>query len=138
MYFSEFIMCPQGAGPPLKNSRSESSHRWPVFLPDGKHYIYLSANFSGQYDKNALFLGELGSKERRLLVAASSNAAYAEPGYLLYMRDDALVAQAFDLKSDSLTGEPHQLLREVYYMPVLDLALFDVGADGTLVAQTGS
>jgi eukaryotic-like serine/threonine-protein kinase len=122
----------------LDESRSESSHRWPVFLPDGKHYIYLSANFSGQYDKNALFLGELGSKERRLLVAASSNAAYAEPGYLLYMRDDALVAQAFDLKSVSLTGEPHQLLREVYYMPVLDLALFDVGADGTLVAQTGS
>jgi eukaryotic-like serine/threonine-protein kinase len=122
----------------LDESRSESSHRWPVFLPDGKHYIYLSANFSGQYDKNALFLGELGSKKRRLLVAASSNAAYAEPGYLLYMRDDALVAQAFDLKSVSLTGEPHQLLREVYYMPVLDLALFDVGADGTLVAQTGS
>lgn len=122
----------------LDESRTESSHRWPVFLPDGKHYIYLSANFSGQSDKNALFLGELGSKERRLLVAASSNAAYAEPGYLLYMRDNVLVAQVFDLKSGSLTGEPHQLLREVFYMPVLDLALFDVGANGTLVAQTGS
>jgi Tol biopolymer transport system component len=29
----------------LDESRSESSHRWPAFLPDGKHYIYLSANF---------------------------------------------------------------------------------------------
>lgn len=122
----------------LDDSRFESSHRWPIFLPDGKHYIYLSANFAGQYDKNALFLGEVGSKERRLLVEASSNAAYAEPGYLLYMRDNGLAAQSFDLKSFSVTGQPHQILREIYYMPVLDLALFDVAANGTLVAQTGS
>ncbi|HEY1481253.1 MAG TPA: protein kinase [Candidatus Acidoferrum sp.] len=122
----------------LDDSRSESSHRWPLFLPDGKHYIYLAANFAGQFDKNAIFLASLNSKEKRLLVPANSNAAYAEPGYLLYMRDNALVAQAFDLKTFSLTGDPHQLLREVYYMPVLDLALFDVAKDGTLVAQTGS
>jgi serine/threonine protein kinase/Tol biopolymer transport system component len=122
----------------LDDSRSESSHRWPIFLPDGKHYIYLSANFSGQFDKNALFLGELGSKEKHLLVGASSNASFAEPGYLLYMRDNELVAQSFDLKSFSLTGQPRQILRGVYSMPVLDLALFDVSENGTLVAQTGS
>jgi hypothetical protein len=58
----------------LDDSRAESSHRWPVFLPDGKHYIYLSANFSGQFDKNALFLGELGSNEKHLLEPANSNA----------------------------------------------------------------
>ena len=122
----------------LDESRAESSHRWPIFLPDGKHYIYLSANFAGQFDKNALFLGELGSKGRQLLVSASSNAAYAEPGHLLYMRDNELVAQSFDLKSFSVSGQPHQILREIYYMPVLDLALFDVAGNGTLVAQTGS
>jgi hypothetical protein len=122
----------------LDDYRAESSHRWPIFLPDGRHYVYLSANFAGQFDKNALFLGELGSKERRLLVSASSNAAYAEPGYLLYVRDNELVAQPFDLKSLSLTGQPHQILREIYYMPVLELALFDVSANGTMVAQTGS
>jgi Tol biopolymer transport system component len=122
----------------LDDSRSESSHRWPIFLPDGKHYVYLSANFAGQFDKNALFIGELGSTERHLLVEASSNAAYAEPGYLLYMRDNELVAQSFDLKSFSLTGQPHQILREIYYMPVLDLPLFAVSGNGTLIAQTGS
>jgi serine/threonine protein kinase len=122
----------------LDESRSESSHRWPIFLPDGKHYIYLAANFSGQFDKNALYIGELGSKERHLLVPANSNAAYAEPGYLIYTRDNALVAQSFDLKTYTVNGEPHQVLREVYYLPVVDLALFDVARDGTLVAQTGS
>jgi len=122
----------------LDESRSESSHRWPFFLPDGQHYIYLGANFSGQFDKNALFLGELGSKQRRLIVPASSNAVFVEPNYLLYLRDNVLVAQSFDLKTASLTGEPHPLLREVFYMTVIDLALFDVARNGTLVAQTGS
>ena len=121
----------------LDESRSESSHRWPIFLPDGRHYIYLAANFSGQSDKNALFLGELGSKQGRLLVPASSNGAYAEPGYLLYVRDNALIAQGFDVKTLSLAGDPHLLLRDIYYMPVLDLALFDVAGHGTLLAQTG-
>jgi serine/threonine protein kinase len=121
----------------LDESRSESSHRWPVFLPDGKHYIYLAANFSGQFDKNALYLGELGSKERRYLVPASSNGAYAEPGYLLYSRENALIAQEFDTKTFSMTGEPHQLLHDIYCMQVVDLALFDVAGHETLVAQTG-
>jgi hypothetical protein len=54
------------------------------------------------------------------------------------MRDTSLVAQPFDLKTLSLEGVPRQVLREVHYMPVLDLALFDAGANGTLVAQTES
>ncbi len=122
----------------LDDSRAESSHRWPIFLPDGKHYIYLSANFAGDFDKNALFLGELGAKERRLLVQANSNAAYAEPGYLIYARENSLVAQEFDLKTFAVKGDPHPVIKDVYYLPVLDLALFDVARDGTLVAQTGS
>jgi eukaryotic-like serine/threonine-protein kinase len=122
----------------LDDTRAESSHRWPIFLPDGQHYIYLSANFAGQFDKNAIFLGKLGTAERHLLVPANSNAAYAEPGYLIYTQDNALVAQGFDLKTFTVTGDPHPLLKDIYYLPVLDLALFDASKDGTLVAQTGS
>ncbi|MGD0509352.1 MAG: protein kinase, partial [Terriglobales bacterium] len=72
----------------LDASRSETSHRWPVFLPDGKHFLYLGANFSGLLENNAIFLGSLDSQERRLLVSTSANAAFAEPGYLLYLRDN--------------------------------------------------
>src|SRR5882672_7715851 len=77
-------------------SRFEWSHRWPVFLPDGKHFLYLAANFSGHLENNAIFLGSLDSQERRLLVSTSANAAYSEPGYLVYLRDRTLVAQPFD------------------------------------------
>ena len=51
-------------------TRFETSHRWPMFLPDGKHLLYLAANFRGQLEKNAIFLGSLDSQEKRLLVSS--------------------------------------------------------------------
>ncbi|MGD0923343.1 MAG: protein kinase [Terriglobia bacterium] len=119
-------------------SRFESSHRWPVFLPDGKHFLYLAANFSGQLENNAIFLGSLDSKERRSIVSTSANAAYAEPGYLLYLRDNkTLVAQPFDRRRYVLSGEPHILSDEVLYTPLVDRAVFSVSSGEVLVTQTG-
>jgi eukaryotic-like serine/threonine-protein kinase len=118
-------------------ARLESSHRWPLFLPDGRHFLYLAANFSGHFEANQIFLGSLDSGEKRPIVSASSNAAYAEPGYLLYLRDNALVAQRFDPRKYVLSGETRTLSDEVQYFPQTDLALFGVAGAATLVTQTG-
>jgi Tol biopolymer transport system component len=118
-------------------SRFESGHRWPVFLPDQRHFLYLAANFSGQFDKNEIFVGSLDSNEKRPVVSASSNAAYADPGYLLYWRDNALVAQRFETRSYALSGEPRIISDEVQYFPQTDLAVFDVAGKQTLAVQTG-
>jgi serine/threonine protein kinase/Tol biopolymer transport system component len=120
----------------LDLSRGQSSNRWPVFLPDHKHFLYLGANFSGQYENNAVFVGSLDSGETHMIVSASSNAAYAEPGYLLYIRNNALVAQRFDLKTLSVTGEPATISDEVRYTPATDQAVFSVAKD-VLAIQTG-
>jgi Tol biopolymer transport system component len=114
-----------------------NSHRWPVFLPDGNHFLYLAANFTGQLENNAIFLGSLDSKESRLLVSTNANAAYAEPGYLLYLRDKTLVAQPFDRRRYVLSGEPHTLSDEVLYFPGVDRAVFSVSSGEVLVTQTG-
>jgi Tol biopolymer transport system component len=115
----------------------ESSHRWPVFLPDGKHFLYLAANFTGHLENNAIFLGSLDSQERRSLVSTSANAAYAEPGYLVYLRDKTLVAQPFDGRHYVLSGEPHTLSDQVLYLPGVDKAVFSVSSAEVLVTQTG-
>jgi Tol biopolymer transport system component len=116
----------------------ESSHRWPVFLPDGKHFLYLAANFSGHRENNAIYVGSLDSRERRLLVNSDANAAYAEPGYLLYLRDGkTLVAQPFDRQRYVLSGEPHTVSDEVLYLTLVDRAVFGVSGKEILVAQTG-
>jgi serine/threonine protein kinase len=119
-------------------SRFETSHRWPVFLPDGKHFVYLAANFIGQLEKNAIYLASLDSQERRLLVSTSANAAYAEPGYILHMRDNkTLVAQPFNRRRSVLSGEAHILSDEVLYFPQVDRAVFSVADGEVLVTQTG-
>ena len=115
----------------------QASHRWPVFLPDGRHFLYLACNFSGRLDKNMIFVGSLDSDEKRLIVNASTNAFYADPGYLLYWRDNALVAQRFDVHSYALAGEPRIVSDAVQYFPQTNLAVFAV-AGKTLVAQTRS
>jgi len=122
----------------LDASRSETSHRWPLFLPDQRHFLYLAANFSGEFDKDAIFMGSLDSNEKRMVVSTSSNAAYAEPGYLLYMRNNSLVAQHFDARTYQLSGEPRTISDGVQYFPTTDLALFAVGSNGTMVVQTGN
>ncbi len=119
-------------------SRGEQSHRWPMFLPDGKHYLYMAANFTGQKGVNAVFVGSLDSKEKRFVVEATSNASYAAPGYLLFCRDKNLLAQRFDLKRLALIGEPTTILTEIQYQPQIRRALFAVSDSGLLVAQTGS
>ena len=122
----------------LDTSRGEGSLRWPVFLPDGKHYIYLSGNFTGQKAANAIYVGELDSNEKHFVVDATSNAAYAAPGYLLFYKDRTLLAQPFDLKRLALTGEASVILPEIQYLPQVKRAIFAVSGQGLLLAQTGS
>ena len=118
-------------------NRGEQGHRWPVFLPDGTHFLYLAANFSGRNDANALFVGALDSNEKRFVVEAGANAAFAAPAYLLYYKNKTLLAQSFDLKNFKLTAEPTTILTDIEYLPQVKRAVFAVSNNGSLVAQGG-
>jgi Tol biopolymer transport system component len=122
----------------LDTGRGELSHRWPMFLPDGTHYLYMAANFAGRKDVDALFVGSLDSNEKRFVVEASANGAYAAPGYLLFYRNKALLAQRFDLKRFVVTGEPATILNDIEFQPQVKRAVFGASENGLLVAQTGS
>jgi Tol biopolymer transport system component len=121
----------------LDKSRGELSHRWPMFLPDGTHYLYMATNFAGQKSVDAIFVGSLDSNEKRFVVEATANAAYAAPGYLLFYRDKALFAQRFDLKRFALTGEPTTILNDIQYQPQVKRAVFGASEKGVLAAQSG-
>ena len=70
-------------------------HRWPVFLRDGKHFLYLAANHD-QYDHpdTALYIASLDGKENRLLLRAPTNAAVVGDE-LLFLRESAPHGAAF-------------------------------------------
>lgn len=120
----------------LDTSRGETSHRWPMFLPDGRHFLYMAFNVSKQdKDTNAIFVGSLDSKEKIFVTKADANAAYAGPGYLLYYRDKTVFAQRFDLKKFALTEEPVAILKEIQYFPRIGRAVFSAADNGMVVAQ---
>jgi len=122
----------------IDKGRGVSGLRWPVFLPDGNHFLYLAANFTGQKGANVIYVGSLDSNEKHFVVESTANAAYAAPGYLLYYRDKTLLAQPFDLKGFALTGEATVILPDVQFLPQVKRAVFAVSDQGLLLAQSGS
>ena len=72
-----------------------TSHRWPFFLPDGRHFLYFAMHHDpSKSSNNAVYYASLDGRENRLLVHSQTNAVYAA-GFLLFGRGDQLVAQAF-------------------------------------------
>jgi len=131
---------PASGGTPVQVSfpdrtQGEDSHRWPIFLPDQIHYLYLAMNLTGRRELYSVYVGSLNSKEKRLVVRTRANAAYASPGYLIFERDQTLFAQHFDPKKLELSGEPTPILNDVQYWPRIARAVFATSNAGLLVAQ---
>src|SRR5580658_6790404 len=122
----------------LDTSRGETSTRWPMFLPDGKHYIFMAFDVSGQGKAHAIYVGSLDSNERKFLTRATANAAYATPGYFVFYRDKTLFAQHIDLNKFELTGEAFPIFTDLQYEPRIGHATFSVSNDRVLLAQNGT
>ncbi len=100
----------------LDGSRHEVAHRYPWFLPDGRHFLYLATDLGAlTKGENTIRVASLDGKLNKTVVPAISNASYAA-GNLLYVREANLVAQPFDPDRLNTTGEP------VLLAPLLDRA----------------
>ena len=84
-------------------SRREMGLRFPTFLPDGEHFVYVS--LPSRPEGFDVYLGALNEKAPRRIMTASSAPIYAEPGFLLFSRGDRLVAQRFDAEQLRLLGD---------------------------------
>ena len=116
-------------------SRADNSHRWPWFLPDGKHFLFWARSSRGSQESQ-LFVGELGSLQAKALAKSESTAVYAS-GHLLFMRDQSLMAQPFDPRRIELSGEPVPIAEHVAVNGATARPLFTASQTGTLVYQNG-
>ena len=116
----------------LNPARHENSHRWPHFLPDGRHFLFTAR--SDVKENNLIYVGSLDSKDIMPLVAAQSNAVYAVPGYLLFAQEGTLMAQRFDARALSLSGEAFPVAGHVAHTTPSSSAAFGASADGTVLA----
>jgi serine/threonine protein kinase/dipeptidyl aminopeptidase/acylaminoacyl peptidase len=119
----------------LDQSRLETSHYSPHFLPDGHHFLYFARSSTAPAN-DAIFVGSLDSKPSKLLLQVESEAQYALPGYLLYVRDGTLTAQAFDANRLELSGEPSPVADQVESLQT-GASAFSTSENGVLVYQSG-
>ena len=123
----------------LDAARRETTHRWPFFLPDGKHFLYFSGSHQtgAESDLDAIFVGSLDTAERpKLLVHARSRAEYAS-GRILYVRQKTLFARVFDAGRLEWKGEPVPVAENVQEDSGFFTAVFSVSPNGTLAYQLG-
>ncbi|MGQ0541571.1 MAG: hypothetical protein ACT4O9_06955 [Blastocatellia bacterium] len=120
----------QGGEPKPVDMKLESDdverHRFPYFLPDGRHFIFFR-------EQKGIWAGSLDSTEVKQVSDVRSVAAYAAPGWLIFLQNDALVAQAFDVGKLALTGEPITLITGANNPPTV--RRFSVSDNGVLVWQ---
>jgi Tol biopolymer transport system component len=103
------LQVPANGGTPvpattLDAASGETAHRFPQFLPDGKHFLYVV--LPAKDNMAPTRVGTLDAKSGPVVIAAQTRAVYAEPGYLLYLQNGSILAQHFDAKTLKLSGSP--------------------------------
>ena len=113
-----------------------TSNRWPQFLPDGKHFLYLAVHHENA-SKSVLFMGSLDGGAPAQVMETPSSVRYSN-GYLLFVRQGTLMAQAFDTAKGQVEGEPMPVGETVLSDDAVWRSVFDVSQNGLLIYQQGS
>jgi Tol biopolymer transport system component len=93
----------------LNHAALEVAHAWPHFLPDGRHFLYQI--ISRDSTQAGVYVGSVDAPGSVRLLENASVAAYAPPGFLLYLQQDLLMAQPFDAERLRVSGRPVLLAR---------------------------
>ena len=123
----------------LDSARAEVVHCFPQFLPDGRHFLYLAA--SSRPGESSIRVASLDTTTSKVLLSSNTSSTYApvlrgHSASLLFVHDDALMAQPFDSTRLELSGERTVLVPEVRYRRWYQ-ARFSVSANGVLLYQSG-
>jgi Tol biopolymer transport system component len=127
-----------GAPKPVTElAAGEQFHFYASFLPDGRHFLYyVSTGVSGAAAINAGSLDD--PKFRKRLLQGTGPAKYAPPGWLLFPRDDILLAQPFDPAKLELSGEPVPVAERVGGNPNINAYAYSVSETGSLAWRLGA
>jgi serine/threonine protein kinase len=117
----------------LSSSRQETSHRWPQFLPDGRHFIYFAK--SADDAQSGIRLASLNAPDDTVVVRTNAGAIFAPSGHLLYVADDQLLAASFDIDRGRLMNDAVTLVEAIATSSSF-YGAFSVSNDGVLAYAT--
>ena len=130
----EILRVSAEGGSPVALTKAPEKHRylWPHFLPDGRRFLFLDQSREGE--KNTVCIGSVDSREIHPLFKADSRVEYAPPGYLLFVRDAALLARPVDPKSMAFTGEAIPVAPAIVYFSRTGSGAFSASAGSSVLA----
>ena len=122
----------------LDPAKGVTTHRWPQFLPDGRHFLYVSGTplTPRENPTNAIMLGSLDSKESKFLLHAHASAQYGS-GHILFLRLNTLMAQPFNAQNLELTGEAFPIADPVQEYELSLRSIFSASENGLLAYLEG-
>jgi len=135
-------MIPDSGGTPvqltqLDSTKKERSHRWPYFLPDGKHFLFTTTHDGASRSGDGIYVGSLDSSfTPQLIKSVSSNAKYME-GFLLFTKDQSLIAQPMSLDGFKLNGDPITILDGLYHEYSNVSGAFSISNTGYMLYKKG-
>ena len=112
----------------------QTGHRGPVFLPDGRRFLFYAAGTSAV---RGIYVGQLGHKKVRHLVDADAPAVFAAPDHLLYVNRSTLFAHRLDPQTITLVGEPVALAAGVTFEGAAGVSAIAASANGSIVYRAG-
>jgi eukaryotic-like serine/threonine-protein kinase len=116
-----------------KLENGEQGHSFPAFLPDGRRFLYWARG-----GRSGIYVQSLDSGDRTFVVEAPGRAVYSPPGFLLYLRDNTLLAHRWNLDTLALEGEPFTIAEDVRSGGVNGRNAFAVSAGGVLAYRGGA
>ncbi len=116
----------------------DQSHRWPLFLPDGNHFLFWAGNFGNLKDdrSSGIYLSSLEGKERKLVVLCHSSFGYDAHNLFYADEQRQLVSVAFDASAGTVSGSTTVVANVVGFQPSTFWSAFAVAQSGTLVYNT--
>jgi serine/threonine protein kinase len=128
-----------GSCAPLMKGEPGENDGSPVFLPDGKHFLYEASG--GDESNTGIYVASLDNPAGERLLSDQSGLEFAAPtrgskqGYILLLRGTTLTAQPFDPETLQLAGDAFPVAQQVS-MNFSNGVAASVSSNGTLIYLT--
>ena len=93
----------------------EPHHVRPHFLAGTRHLLYRVSSGNGR--NNSYYVMSLDSRQKKLIATLDAGNVTYSQGHLLFMQNDTLMAQPFDVKNMTTTGPPRSIASGVLVSP---------------------
>jgi eukaryotic-like serine/threonine-protein kinase len=130
-----------GGGISVDVTKTKGNLKHPMFLPDGRHFLYLSVTRTAE--QTGIYVSSLDGKENRRVLSELSSVVFAPParggriGHVLFVRENTLMAAPFDAKSAQVTGEEFPVAERVSLTANNTYAPATISGNGVLLYEAG-